>query len=90
LMHGFQVFAMGLRLAIAFRIKQLVTVFPRFFGLIHGLIGMAQQGIGIFIVFRVEGDAYAGRDGDLNATALTDSPIAAISRSRIRVHSSAE
>ena len=38
---------------------QVVAVFPRLFGLIHGLIGVAHQGGGIFAVVREQGGAEA-------------------------------
>jgi hypothetical protein len=43
-------------------VKQVIAVLASLFGQVHGLIGMAYERIGIYIVLRVKGDADAGRD----------------------------
>ena len=48
---------------VVLRIKEVVGVFPSLFGQIHGLIRMAQEGIGIHIVVGVQADPDAGRNG---------------------------
>jgi hypothetical protein len=56
--------AVQLCLAVAFRVEQLIAVLARLLGLVHGLVGMAQQGVGIGIVLRIQGDADAGTGAD--------------------------
>ena len=61
--HTLQVQSVRLNLMVVLRIKEVVGVFPSLFGQIHGLIRMAQEGIGIHIVVGVQADPDAGRNG---------------------------
>jgi len=54
-------FSMRLGLPVFFRIKQVIAVLACLLGLIHGLVSMAQQGIGVAPILREQGDAQAGR-----------------------------
>ena len=46
---------------VRLHIEHVVTVFAGLFGQVHGLVGMAQQQIGVGIVLREQGHANAGR-----------------------------
>ena len=57
----------GAVVALAFlqsRVEQDEAVLAGFLGQIHRMVGMAQQGVGIAVVSRVQRDADAGRDGN--------------------------
>ena len=60
LRDALQAFVMRLRQPVFFRVEQVVAVFSRLLGLIHGLVGVPQQGIGIAAVLREEGDPQTG------------------------------
>ena len=55
-----QVLAVQLGFAVTLGVKQVVAVFARFFGGVHRLVGMAQQGIGIGMVLGVQAHPNAG------------------------------
>ena len=55
--------ALHLHLFVLQHVKQVVAVAPGLFGQVHGLVGMAQQGVSIAIVSRENRHAHAGRDG---------------------------
>ena len=58
-----QVCVMAAHIAILLGVKNVVAVFARLLGLIHGLVCLAQQLVGIhFFRLRIEGDAETGRD----------------------------
>lgn len=61
LAQPFQLQAVQLGLAVDFRVEQLVAVLARLFGQVHGLVGVAQQGVGVGVVGGVEAHAHAGR-----------------------------
>ena len=49
--------------AVLRRIEDVIAILARHFGLIHGLVGLAQQLIGLDVLgLRIEGHAQAGRD----------------------------
>ena len=52
----------GPGLLVLFRVEDVITVLAGLLGLVHGLIGVAQQGVGIATILWVQGDAEAGRD----------------------------
>ena len=58
-----QLFAVGLGLLVAHRIEEVVAIFASGLGGVHGLIGVAQQGVRIHIVLRIEADPDTGGDG---------------------------
>ena len=58
-----QLQAARMGLAVVFRIEQLVAVAPGLLGHAHGLVGMAQQQVGVGLVVGVEADAQAGGHG---------------------------
>ena len=60
-------FAQFLRLLIVFGIEVVHAIAAQLLGLIHRLIGVAQQHIGIVMVGRVERDADTGRNAHLDA-----------------------
>ncbi|MNN94705.1 hypothetical protein D3C81_2133780 [compost metagenome] len=54
-------------LPVAYHIKQVKTVAPALLGHVHGLVGMPQQGLGIFVVLGEQGHADTGVDVDVLA-----------------------
>ena len=61
LANTLQAFVMTTNTAILRRIEEVVTVFTGHLGLVHGLIGLAQQLISVHVVgLRVESDAKTG------------------------------
>ena len=59
----FHAFVVVANAAIKLGIKNVITIFPGQLGLIHGLIRLAQQLIGVDgVLLRVERQAQAGRD----------------------------
>ncbi len=54
--------------AVVVRVEQVVAIAAGLLGGIHRLVGMAEQGVGVDAVARVEGDADAG--GDLHLLVL--------------------
>ena len=62
LLHVLKNFQMALHLAVDLGIEQLVAVLASLFRQVHGLVGMAQQGVRINLVVRVQADPDAGCD----------------------------
>ena len=59
---AFHAFVAAPDAAVLCRIEEVQTVLARQLGLVHGLVGLAQQLIGVDVLLRlrVEGDAHAG------------------------------
>jgi len=57
-------------LAVVLGVEDLVAVAAFFLGLVHRLVGVAQQGVRVLLVLRVERDADAGRDLDADVAQL--------------------
>ena len=60
----------GFHQAVLLGVEQMVAVAARLLGQVHGLVGVAQQGVGVGVVERVEGDADARRNADRVAADL--------------------
>ena len=66
-----QAFVMVAQAAVMRGIKHTAAVLARHFGLVHGLVGLAQELVGIDVLrLRVEGDAQAGRNLQAQAVHL--------------------
>ncbi|OIQ79070.1 hypothetical protein GALL_392120 [mine drainage metagenome] len=63
LLDGFELQPMLLHSQVMLGVEQVVAVATRLLGLIHRLVGVPQQGVGIGVVQRVDGNAAAGADG---------------------------
>ncbi|MCY1460647.1 hypothetical protein D9M71_782220 [compost metagenome] len=67
LTHPFDRLVSGVDLAVAAHVEQVKALATALLGHVHGLIGMTQQGPGIFVVVRKERDANTGKHIDVLA-----------------------
>ena len=61
LVYAVDLLAAALDGVVGGHVEQVITVFARLLGLVHGLVGMAHELLGIGTVLRVQGHTQAGR-----------------------------